>query len=942
MKKRILSFILAVNLVLSMVTIVYATENNSVTVYLSICDNGDFVNSPITSEKMAKVPIEISYFNLADYGMEAFCDGEVINEDSNPTLLHLFLKATETYYIGETYSKTDEEHKAIFDVGGSAGSASLNRFWNHDYNLSYKIDRANPETVDAPYLTCDKLVLEDGDVITVGMFTSQTWYIDGYYAYLKEDPTEACEDANISFEVMGRPIFGDGTTDVPLDSTKVFAVKTSNPDWIMDENPELIENISTEGKFEITFDTPGTYYVTILDLNTGLNTASIIPYRTQITINPAPALPQYLGDWTLFRKNVDNMGIVNIETPEKTDNAKLKWAKQHSADWQEAITSPIIVDNSLYIGKVNTVQKIDIETGEVITTSESLEGNIGYGTIPLTYGDGLVFVPVGSGKIQALRADTLESVWVSEALDGQILTPISYKDGKIYCGTWLDETADGKYFCIDVTDENKALNTETKACKWTVTHLGGFYGAGAYVGDGFSVFGSDNGTADNNGNAVLYSINTETGNEIARIEGITGDIRTAIAYDANTASVYFATKENILYKVILNADGSFGTIETITLGGMCTATPLVYDGIVYVGVASPDGAWAASGHKYLAIDAALSPMSTKAECSTPGYAQGSAILSTAFEQETGKLYLYTTYNNNPGGIYLIEIANLGDTLSLSGSDLYVPPAEMQNYCSSSLVCDSSGIIYYKNDSGYIMAIKREVPDVKKPSYSGGGGGSYNKKEEKEEEKADEKVPETESESEIEAETETESKTTATQFTDVKGHWAADYIGKLVEKGIIKGKSEAEFAPDDNITRAEFVTLLYRISGESADIYEGFTDVNKSDWYADAVYWARTAEITSGVSEKMFAPDDNITREQAATFIVRFANHINLSLENLQSTEEFVDVRSVSDWAQNAVKLMQSAGIIGGKGGNNFAPSESTTRAETAKMLTLVMEMAKLL
>ena len=186
MNKRILSLILAVTLILSMVTIVNATENNSVTVYLSICDNGNFVNSPVTSEKMTKVPIELSYFDLADYGMEAFSDSESISEEKNPTLLHLFLKAMETYYLGETYSITNEEHKVIFDVGGSAGSASLNRFWNHDYNISYKIDRANPETVDAPYLTCDRLMLEDGDVITVGMFTSQTWYIDGFYAYLED------------------------------------------------------------------------------------------------------------------------------------------------------------------------------------------------------------------------------------------------------------------------------------------------------------------------------------------------------------------------------------------------------------------------------------------------------------------------------------------------------------------------------------------------------------------------------------------------------------------------------------------------------------------------------------------------------------------------------------------------------------------------------------
>ena len=239
-----------------------------------------------------------------------------------------------------------------------------------------------------------------------------------------------------------------------------------------------------------------------------------------------------------------------------------------------------------------------------------------------------------------------------------------------------------------------------------------------------------------------------------------------------------------------------------------------------------------------------------------------------------------------------------------------------------------------------MAVKREVPTVITPSYSGGGGGggSSDKKEEKEEEKPDEKMPE----SEAEREKETDIQVVAPQFVDVKGHWAADYIGKLVKKGIIKGKSEAEFAPDDNITRAEFVTLLYRISGESAELYEGFTDVSRNDWYSDAVSWARAAEITSGVNEKIFAPDENITREQAATFIVRFAEHIKLGLEYSQSAEEFADISSISEWAQNAVKLMQSAGIISGKGGNNFAPAESTTRAETAKMLTLVMEMAELI
>jgi len=325
-------------------------------------------------------------------------------------------------------------------------------------------------------------------------------------------------------------------------------------------------------------------------------------------------------------------------------------------------------------------------------------------------------------------------------------------------------------------------------------------------------------------------------------------------------------------------------------------------------------------------------MTVKAECSIPGYAQGSAILSTAFEQTTGKLYLYTTYNNNPGGIYIIEITDSDETLSLIGSDLYVPSVEMQNYCSSSLVCDLSGTIYHKNDSGYIMAVKREVPVVITPSYSGGGGGSSADNNEKQEE-TDTEDPKTEN---------IEPEISVHQFTDVKEHWALEYINKLVKKGIIKGKNETEFAPDDNITRAEFVTLLYRISGEKVENYKGFSDVNASDWYADSVAWARMSGITSGVTESLFAPHENITREQAATFIVRFANYIKLNLEKKEVVGEFADINRVSEWAKPAVKIMQSAGIISGKGSNTFAPTENTTRAETAKMLTLVMEMAEYL
>lgn len=139
-----------------------------------------------------------------------------------------------------------------------------------------------------------------------------------------------------------------------------------------------------------------------------------------------------------------------------------------------------------------------------------------------------------------------------------------------------------------------------------------------------------------------------------------------------------------------------------------------------------------------------------------------------------------------------------------------------------------------------------------------------------------------------------------------------------------------------------MTLLYRIGGKAVELSGNFTDVNDGDWFAEAVAWAYAAGITSGVSETSFAPDECITREQAATFIVRFAEYINCILTEAAEAAEFADAESVSEWAKNSVKLMQAAGIISGKENNMFAPNDETTRAETAKMLILMMEIAKLL
>ncbi len=177
------------------------------------------------------------------------------------------------------------------------------------------------------------------------------------------------------------------------------------------------------------------------------------------------------------------------------------------------------------------------------------------------------------------------------------------------------------------------------------------------------------------------------------------------------------------------------------------------------------------------------------------------------------------------------------------------------------------------------------------------------------------------------------------FNDVsQSHWANEYIYYLAGKKIINGKSETVFAPDDNITRAEFVTILFRMYGHTApEITPVFDDVSSDDWFCEAVSWAVDAGITNGINEKTFAPNDNISREQMAVMIVRFTEYMNYTLEETETAVTLGDQDSISDWALDAVSKMRSSGIISGNEQNMFMPKNNATRAEASKIIAMVLQ-----
>ena len=137
-------------------------------------------------------------------------------------------------------------------------------------------------------------------------------------------------------------------------------------------------------------------------------------------------------------------------------------------------------------------------------------------------------------------------------------------------------------------------------------------------------------------------------------------------------------------------------------------------------------------------------------------------------------------------------------------------------------------------------------------------------------------------------------TTSNKFVDVKeDRWSNEYISTMANGKYVNGYNDGTFKPAAAITRAEFVELLFRMSGEKNGETKNFQDVKAVDWYSNAVYWAVERGITSGTFENHFSPNDNITREMAVVFISRYLECKGIELQKTEGAE-FSDNEEISE------------------------------------------------
>ena len=334
-----------------------------------------------------------------------------------------------------------------------------------------------------------------------------------------------------------------------------------------------------------------------------------------------------------------------------------------------------------------------------VVKSAKMQASSGYGVTAPTYADGMVIAPLTKGTIETFDAATLESKWVyADKLGGQSLSPALYADGKIYAGFWNDEAEDASFICLDA---------KTGACDWSYNVKGGFYFAGAVAVGDYVFVGTDDGAKGSAGDGALlafkktYAENEEVKPVSSAVLTGCGDVRSSLAYA--DGKVYFTAKGG--YLGCADVDGKTGeisSVKTAALGAQSTSTPVVYGNYVYIGA----GMGFSDPGQFIIAD--KNTLEVKNTVLLKGYAQCSMLLSTAYLESEGYLYFYSTYNTTPGGVSLIKVK--ADDVSKTELIELFDAEGYENYCICSVICDTDGNLYYKNDSGSVFCLSNEYSE----------------------------------------------------------------------------------------------------------------------------------------------------------------------------------------------------------------------------------------
>ena len=379
-------------------------------------------------------------------------------------------------------------------------------------------------------------------------------------------------------------------------------------------------------------------------------------------------------------------------------------------------SDPIIVNRDVYIAVGNTLQVRDAATGKILrqaTLAERVES-----TCRIAYANGIVVVPLHDGRVQALTADSLQTVWLTDALpqsqgvaQQSIASPL-VSNGYLYLGTdapkaGFEGGSLGGYLL--------AVSLRDGSVRWQYQDPGsGYYWSGAQS----TVAGIL--VADDAGSLTLHD--ASTGKVLASLSLGTSSRAGIVVAEGGTVA-YVVTKDGVLHRVRVSADGTLTPDGTCKFDNYSTSTPTLSNGKIYVGGGSASMGGVGSINVIDAATLALqSHVTTTSAGDDDGAIPGDVKSSPLVVAKADGTYAYFTSNGTPGGVFMYKLGQKNVTL------LYSPQKGQQNYNMASVVAAADGSLYFVNDSGYLFKIGSQSVGGTLPDQA--TGKSVNQKDQK--------------------------------------------------------------------------------------------------------------------------------------------------------------------------------------------------------------------
>ena len=437
-----------------------------------------------------------------------------------------------------------------------------------------------------------------------------------------------------------------------------------------------------------------------------------VPNPDEVVVDPSAPRPT---DWKSDWDGKSNTAVENVSTP--TGALASSWTfdwKAYSGSAYPNASEPIVVNGNVYLAVNTRLLKIDAESGKVLAES-NLKTAVGYTSRPI-YANGLVIVPLDEGRVQALTADALTTVWVTDSVSkaAQSNSQLTVDGNYLYVGTVDVDFGSGTYNNGHLT----RINMLTGAVSWQHVNANeGYYWTGATVGDDFVLVPTSAGTVE--------MLSKSSGDVLGSVS-VGAIVNSSCVLSDDGSHAYLISRDGKLH-VLAISDGdsrdadaaSRITEERVVDLGLtgCACAPTRYDGNKLI-----VGGEVAGGSALAIIDPAKD-FATTLISSADGTAlpsggiKGAPLVSA---QADGTYYVYFTVNygetstqgnyTSGGGVYRYK---LGDT---EASGVFSATGH-NNYCDSPIACDAQGNLYYINDSGALFKLNAGV----KVSFNAGEG-----------------------------------------------------------------------------------------------------------------------------------------------------------------------------------------------------------------------------